>query len=116
MSAIFYHNTKQKIEAEESKKEQQKEMVRPIVTQIKKADTFYDAEDYHQKYQLRKYHEILDSLNLTNEELITSPVASRLNGYLGGYGSAKAFEEECEDLGLPQKVRSLVSSKLQNKL
>lgn len=45
MSAIFYHNTKQKLEAEESKKEHQKEMVRPIVTLIKKADTFYDAEE-----------------------------------------------------------------------
>lgn len=116
MSAIFYHNTKQKLEAEESKNEQQKKMVQPILTQIKKADMFYDAEDYHQKYQLRRYHEILDCLNLSNEELITSPVAARLNGYLGGYGSAKAFEEECEDLELPHKIRSLVSRKLQNKL
>lgn len=48
---------------------------------------------YHQKYILRQHDEIFDSLNLSNEDLITSDVAARLNGYLGGYSTIGAFEE-----------------------
>ena len=49
-SAIFYHDGKQKDEAEKSKKEIQKNFSKPIVTEITKAGKFFPAEDYHQKY------------------------------------------------------------------
>ena len=49
-SVIFYMNEKQKRIAEESKKEFQKKIKKPIVTKIEKAETFYPAEEYHQKY------------------------------------------------------------------
>lgn len=49
-SVIFYRNPKQKAEAVKSKEEQQKKTDRKIVTEIKKAPTFYEAEEYHQKY------------------------------------------------------------------
>lgn len=54
-SAIFYHNEKQKQEAENSKQEQQKKLNKKIVTEITKITEFYLAEDYHQKYY--KKHE-----------------------------------------------------------
>ena len=49
---IFYHDEKQKEEAEESKEKLDKSGLydRPIVTKIRKAETFYIAEDYHQYY------------------------------------------------------------------
>ena len=49
-SAIFYHNEKQKKTAMESKKERQETMEKEIVTKIKKAPKFWEAETYHQKY------------------------------------------------------------------
>jgi peptide-methionine (S)-S-oxide reductase len=49
-SAIFYLNKKQKKAAEKSKREQQKRTGRKIVTMIKKAPKFWQAEEYHQKY------------------------------------------------------------------
>ena len=49
-SVIFYHNDTQKKAAEKSKKEKQKELVKKIVTEILKAERFYEAEEYHQKY------------------------------------------------------------------
>jgi len=49
-SVIFYHNERQKKEAEESKKEAQKRFKKKIATEILKAPEFYLAEKYHQKY------------------------------------------------------------------
>ena len=51
-SVIFYHNENQRKIAEKIKKEWQSsgKFGRPIVTEIKKAETFYPAEQYHQQY------------------------------------------------------------------
>jgi len=51
-SAIFYHNEEQKSDAERSKEDLTKsgKFGQPIVTEIVKASTFYNAEDYHQNY------------------------------------------------------------------
>ena len=57
-SAIFYLNDNQKNEAEKSKEEMNKNTFKnSIVTEITKADEFYLAEEYHQKYlkKLGKY-------------------------------------------------------------
>jgi peptide-methionine (S)-S-oxide reductase len=54
-SAIFYHNEQQKAVAEKLIKELDEARLwnKPIVTQIVPLDTFYPAEEYHQKYFLR---------------------------------------------------------------
>ena len=51
-SAIFYHSEEQKAAAEASKAAQERSgrFRRPIVTQVVPAQTFWRAEDYHQKY------------------------------------------------------------------
>jgi peptide-methionine (S)-S-oxide reductase len=49
-SIILYHNEKQKLEAEKSLIEAQKNFHNPIVTQIVPLTKFWPAEDYHQKY------------------------------------------------------------------
>lgn len=54
-SAIFYHDDDQKKTAEELIRDlnSQKIWDKPIVTQVKKLDRFYMAEDYHQEYFAR---------------------------------------------------------------
>lgn len=49
-SCIFFHNEKQKAAAENTLKEEQKKYKSKITTEIKKADKFFEAEDYHQQY------------------------------------------------------------------
>lgn len=56
-SVIFYHDEKQKIAAEKSKKELEKSKKwgeKKIVTSIEPAPIFYEAEEYHQKYLMKK--------------------------------------------------------------
>ncbi|MBS4173191.1 peptide-methionine (S)-S-oxide reductase MsrA [Bacillus sp. FJAT-49736] len=65
MPAIFYHNDKQKILAEQSKQNLQNSgrFNKPIVVDIVPASVFYPAEEYHQQYYLKNpghynaYHE-----------------------------------------------------------
>ncbi len=49
-SVIFYHNESQKVLAEKSRSEAQKQHEKPIVTEIKPLVQFYQAEEYHQNY------------------------------------------------------------------
>lgn len=49
-SVIFYHNNEQKKIAEKSKKDYQKKLGKPIVTEIKPLKNFWPAEEKHQKY------------------------------------------------------------------
>ena len=50
LTAIFYHDNKQKKIAEESKKELQKHFEEKIVTDILPFKKFREAEDYHQDF------------------------------------------------------------------
>jgi peptide methionine sulfoxide reductase msrA/msrB len=54
-SAIFYTSEAQKQTAQHAKEQVDKsgKWKRPIVTEITKADEFYPAEDYHQKYLIK---------------------------------------------------------------
>jgi peptide-methionine (S)-S-oxide reductase len=49
-SAIFVHDDEQRAAAEASLAAEQPNHRKPIVTQIEDAQTFYEAEDYHQQY------------------------------------------------------------------
>lgn len=49
-SVVFYHSDAQKKATEASMKAAQKLFKKPIVTEVRKADPFYVAEDYHQNF------------------------------------------------------------------
>lgn len=51
-SAIFFHDAAQETAAQASKQkvEESHRYSKPIVTQVVPAETFYEAEDYHQQY------------------------------------------------------------------
>jgi peptide-methionine (S)-S-oxide reductase len=49
-TVVFVHDEEQRAAAERSKENEQAGHKKPIVTQIEPAQTFYEAEDYHQQY------------------------------------------------------------------
>jgi peptide-methionine (S)-S-oxide reductase len=49
-SAIFFHSPEQEIAAKESMEKAQADFGKPIMTEITAAETFWPAEDYHQRY------------------------------------------------------------------
>lgn len=55
-SAIFFHNNEQERLAKESKQELEKSgaLRRAVVTEIVPAGEFYPAEEYHQKYLMKR--------------------------------------------------------------
>jgi len=111
MSAIFYQSPEQKSKAEDSMKAEQERLgsSRIIQTKILPAREFYLAEDYHQKYLLQRHSHLLEELDIEpGPELVHSHVATRLNGYLGGYGTLDDFENECKELYLPESVEEFV--------
>lgn len=111
MAAVFYLDAEQQQLAETSLDRVAAELGAEVITQVLPAGTFFLAEDYHQKYNLRQYQSIFDEIAAVypqTEQLIASTAAARLNGYLGGYGTRDQLEEELSGLGLSQASADLL--------
>jgi len=116
MSAIFYHDNEQKKLAEASLKKSEANFKKPITTMILPAETFYNAEDYHQKYILQKHEWLMAALRLKRgEELVRSSLAARVNGYVGGYGDRDSFNFEKDDLGITEEVAEYILEQIEER-
>ncbi len=77
-----------------------------VETRIDSLETFYRAEDYHQKHKLRRQASLMEAFGDYSSRAFTdSTVAARLNGLVAGY---RRTGEDCLDLdsfGLPPEVR-----------
>lgn len=102
-AAIFYHNDAQKRLALETGNQVAARINGEVLTQILPAGEFYLAEDYHQKYFLRRDPVLLTELTRiypNTWDLVASTSAARLNGYVAGYGNRAGLEAELSSLGL----------------
>lgn len=102
-SMIFYHDEEQRRLAEQTRDAEAARGGGRIYTEIVPYERFYLAEEYHQKYRLQQWPELLAELRAVDpraEDLLGSTAAARLNGYLGGNGDLAGLQAELEDLGL----------------
>jgi peptide-methionine (S)-S-oxide reductase len=104
ISIILYHNDRQKDMALRTKGEWEIQLEGEIQTEIAPLTTFYVAEDYHQKYYLKRRQSTIDTLSAlyqTHEALVNATLTARLNGFVKGYGTLQAIKKEIrEDWGL----------------
>jgi peptide-methionine (S)-S-oxide reductase len=110
-AAVFYETDEQKGLAIETKDEIEAAQHIKVKTEILPLSPFYVAEAYHQKYGLRGHKEFLSEFRSaypTDEALMNSTAAARINGYVSGYGSSAKLQEEIDKLGLsPEAQRKL---------
>lgn len=105
MSLILYHDDEQKLQAEKSREQEQNKHGAAFVTEIRKFEKFYPAEDYHQKYRLQNHPWLIEIAGLTSGEILrTSPLAAKLNGYIAGAGTLVQLEQDLPYLGLTEKA------------
>lgn len=103
-SIIFVHDETQRKLAEASRAAVQARLGRPVATEIVTAGTFWPAEDYHQKYSLRATPDvsrIYQAIYPDPAAFRDSTAATRVNGFLGGYGTAEELARDLPGLGLP---------------
>lgn len=110
-SVIFYHDAVQRRAAEASRERERMRRQTALHTEILPLDVFYRAEDYHQKHYLRREKDLLEELQRfypSSRDLIDAPSAARINGYIGGFGSAETLAHQADQLGLsPEGHRRL---------
>ncbi len=102
-NAVFYLSEEQRIQAEQSRAAIRKIKNRPVYTAIEKAGDFYSAEDYHQKYYLRRLDRLIGEFKQIypdNNQFVASTAAARINGYLGCNGKPGDLKKEVALFGL----------------
>jgi len=102
-NALFTMNGEQQKAAEKSRTRLAEATRRPVYTAIEPAGKFYVAEDYHQKYLLRKAGDIsreLQEIYPDAADFTASTAAARINGYLGCNGEREQLVRELDQLGL----------------
>jgi peptide-methionine (S)-S-oxide reductase len=107
-SIIFYHDEEQRQLAQASKEQYEARCGCQVYSEIVPAATFYLAEDYHQKYQLRQSATFMDEFAATYPDpldFVNSTAAARVNGYLGGHGTLANLQAEIDDLGLSPEAQ-----------
>ncbi|KAH7646098.1 methionine sulfoxide reductase A [Dermatophagoides farinae] len=114
MSAIFYRNADEKNCIEQFLELKKSYYSSPIVTGIVQLDEFTNAENYHQKYFLRKHPSIMQETDLQDDsKLITSPLAAKLNGICAGFGAIDYINEQ-DKAKLSQKTANLLETFIKN--
>ena len=113
-NVIFYHNVEQKRAAEKTRDLAAAQLGRHIRTEVVPASTFYPAEDNHQKFRLQQDPVLTaeyDAIYPDMKDFVNSPAVSRVNGYLGGYGTAAQLRKEIGSLGLsPAGMKRLLEN------
>jgi len=122
MSAIWYHDEDQKKAILRSQEKCQKRLNAskgqdvPIQTKVDSFKEWTNAEDYHQKFYLRKHDELVKALACASEaDLRESPIAARLNSYVASHGSIEQLDREIDTFALDEESKAYLRNIVRNK-
>jgi peptide-methionine (S)-S-oxide reductase len=108
MSAIFCADDAQCLAARESMRRRVSLTGINVHTLIIPGAVFHPAEDYHQKYYLRRHRVLVREMERMYPDTVAftgSTAAARVNGYASGLGSPESLEREIHMLGLSHAGR-----------
>ena len=103
MPAVFYHNEEQRQQAMASKAAVEQKIGHAVKTEVVSVRSFTMAENYHQKYILKKHRALrnqMAGIYPNPQDFVDSPAVTRLNGYAGGHGTGDQLSREIDILGL----------------
>lgn len=109
-SAIFCRTEAERLAAEEAIAGAEVTVGRVYVA-VEPFRTFHSAEDYHQKYTLRRYREVTGEFRrmLPGErDFADSTAVARVNGWLSGCATAEQLDLELSLTGLSPKSQDTV--------
>lgn len=102
-SILFYDGEAQRVVAEKSARELSKSLGRPVLTGLRPTGSFYRAEDYHQKYTLRRRHELVADLRAlypSERAFQDATAVAKVHAYVDGHLGLAALRRELAALGL----------------
>jgi methionine-S-sulfoxide reductase len=105
-TAVFAHNEEQRRLALASRDLVAASRGREVTTAVEALGTFYPAEDYHQKYYLRRNSALAReyaAIYPRTEDFVGSTAVARVNGFLGGNGTMEDLEAQLARLGLSSR-------------
>lgn len=118
-SLILTHNATQKELAHASLKAEEEKQGLKVTTEIEDFTFFTYAEDYHQKFSLRRHPVLLkdvQGLYPAGKDLADSTVAMRLNAFCAGYGTLKDLEAEIDQFELSEAANVYLLRRIGPKL
>ncbi len=110
-SAVYVHDARQRADVAAELLVTQERVGVKIHTEIHDLDVFYRAEDYHQKYRLRRDRAWMDVLRaIYTDELtfVDSTVAMWANAFLDGAISKSEFRARLGKVALSEQARAQV--------
>jgi peptide-methionine (S)-S-oxide reductase len=112
MSAIWYANQSQRDVIDATKEAMAERLGQDVNTPVLPLETFYNAEDYHQKYCLQRHQPLMTRFEEMYPDfrgVVDSTAAARLNGFAGGQGTAVLLDEERADYGFaPEELDAVI--------
>lgn len=102
----FYHDEEQEELIRETMEQEAEARRREIRTLVLPADSFYNAEDYHQKHALQRDYDLADEFRKMYpdfRDIVNSTAAARVNGILGAYGKISVHAKEADSYGLSDR-------------
>lgn len=112
-SVLICEDAAQLAVANESRSKLEGKLGRRVQTEVVSGEPFYPAEDYHQKWKLRRrtalYEDLAKSFD-TEESLLRSFAATKLNAIVGGHVSPSTVDTIAHRLHLSDDGLALVAS------
>ncbi|UFU00649.1 peptide-methionine (S)-S-oxide reductase MsrA [Radiobacillus kanasensis] len=99
LSILLHHNEEQEIVARRVKKEWKEKLAAEIQTEFQPLHRFFQAEDHHQKYNLKRFKKATTTIRELfpkESDFVNATIVARLNGFVKEHGKMEQIEEEIE--------------------